>query len=107
MTKRGYPIVLYGHATPLRGAPGDLDPTAVRLAALVGNLHVKLPDAVGVTSPRRGNNWVLPARSRQGPVCALLRGMWRKGGMISVDMVDGELKVVASNGRPPEERAAA
>ena len=40
-------------------------------------------------------------------VCPLLRGCGGKGGMISVDVVDGELKVAASNERPPEVRAAA
>jgi ATP-dependent Clp protease ATP-binding subunit ClpB len=38
---------------------------------------------------------------------ALLRGDVAQGGVISVDVVDGELTVVPSSGPPPEERAAA
>jgi ATP-dependent Clp protease ATP-binding subunit ClpB len=38
---------------------------------------------------------------------ALLRGDLPDGGVISVDVVDGELTVVPVSGPPPEERAAA
>jgi ATP-dependent Clp protease ATP-binding subunit ClpB len=38
---------------------------------------------------------------------ALLRGDLPDGGVISVDVVDGELTVVAGSGPSPEERAAA
>jgi ATP-dependent Clp protease ATP-binding subunit ClpB len=38
---------------------------------------------------------------------ALLRGDVAEGGVISVDVVDGELTIVPSSGPPPEERAAA
>ena len=53
-----------------------------------------------MTNPRRGDNWALVAR-------ALLRDEPPEGGVISVDMVDGEFTVVPVSGPPLETRAAA